>query len=38
MDLVLRDALVVDGTGEPSYRADVALDGGRIAETPPRRA
>ncbi|MGW6652593.1 N-acyl-D-amino acid deacylase [Streptomyces sp. CB02130] len=32
MDLVLRDALVVDGTGEPSYRADVALDGGRIAE------
>ncbi|PCG83636.1 N-acyl-D-amino-acid deacylase [Streptomyces sp. WZ.A104] len=32
MDLVLRDALVVDGTGAPSYRADVALDGGRIAE------
>ncbi|MFI7237160.1 amidohydrolase family protein [Streptomyces cyaneofuscatus] len=32
MDLVLRDALVVDGTGEPSYRADVAVDGGRIAE------
>lgn len=32
MDLVLRDAHVVDGTGEPSYRADVALDGGRIAE------
>ncbi|MFK0188168.1 amidohydrolase family protein [Streptomyces rubiginosohelvolus] len=35
MDLVLRDALVVDGTGEPSYRADVALDGGRIAEIHP---
>ncbi|MEU0160409.1 D-aminoacylase [Streptomyces sp. NPDC006261] len=32
MDLVLRDALVVDGTGEPAYRADVAVDGGRIAE------
>ncbi|GGT52748.1 N-acyl-D-amino-acid deacylase family protein [Streptomyces purpureus] len=31
MDLVLRDAEVVDGTGGPSYRADVALDGGRIA-------
>ncbi|MFF8792077.1 N-acyl-D-amino-acid deacylase family protein [Streptomyces globisporus] len=35
MDLVLRDALVVDGTGEPSYRADVALHGGRIAEIRP---
>ncbi|MFK0148900.1 amidohydrolase family protein [Streptomyces griseus] len=35
MDLVLRDALVVDGTGAPSYRADVALDGGRIAEIHP---
>ncbi|MFD0370363.1 amidohydrolase family protein [Streptomyces sp. NPDC127114] len=31
MDLVFRDAEVVDGTGEPSYRADVALAGGRIA-------
>ncbi|MEW2546018.1 D-aminoacylase [Streptomyces sp. NPDC047002] len=31
MDLVIRDARVVDGTGGPSYRADVALDGGRIA-------
>ncbi|CAM5706591.1 hypothetical protein SMICM304S_00910 [Streptomyces microflavus] len=36
MDLVLRDALVVDGTGEPSYRADVAVDGGRIAEIHPK--
>ncbi|MFF0566576.1 amidohydrolase family protein [Streptomyces sp. NPDC004041] len=35
MDLVLRDALVVDGTGEPSFRADVAVDGGRIAEIRP---
>ncbi|MFJ5738349.1 N-acyl-D-amino-acid deacylase family protein [Streptomyces microflavus] len=32
MDLVLRDTLVVDGTGEPTYRADVAVDGGRITE------
>ncbi|MFF8603678.1 amidohydrolase family protein [Streptomyces sp. NPDC015232] len=30
MDLVFRDAEVVDGTGEPSYRADVAIEGGRI--------
>ncbi|GAA0458068.1 amidohydrolase family protein [Streptomyces stramineus] len=32
MDLVIRDARVIDGTGGPSYRADVALAGGRIAE------
>lgn len=31
MDLVLRDVRVIDGTGGSSYRADVALDGGRIA-------
>ncbi|MEW2291704.1 D-aminoacylase [Streptomyces sp. NPDC006743] len=29
-DLVIRDADVVDGTGAPSYRADVAIRGGRI--------
>jgi N-acyl-D-amino-acid deacylase len=29
-DLVVRDADVVDGTGGPSYRADVVVDGGRI--------
>lgn len=28
--LVIRDADVVDGSGEPSYRADVVVDGGRI--------
>ncbi|MEU7167701.1 D-aminoacylase [Streptomyces morookaense] len=32
MDTVLRNARVVDGTGGPSYRADVALCDGRIAE------
>ncbi|MFE1233777.1 amidohydrolase family protein [Streptomyces sp. NPDC058745] len=31
MDLVFRDAEVVDGSGGPSYRADVAVEGGRIA-------
>ncbi|MEV6331775.1 D-aminoacylase [Streptomyces sp. NPDC051909] len=31
MDLVFRDAEVVDGTGGSSYRADVAIQGGRIA-------
>ncbi|MEU6809277.1 D-aminoacylase [Streptomyces sp. NPDC046831] len=29
-DLVVRDADVVDGTGAPSYRADVAIRDGRI--------
>ena len=31
MDLVIRDARVIDGTGAAAYRADVAIDGGRIA-------
>ncbi|MEV5380310.1 D-aminoacylase [Streptomyces nondiastaticus] len=31
MDIVFRDARVIDGSGGPSYRADVALAGGRIA-------
>ncbi|MBY8884028.1 D-aminoacylase [Streptomyces sp. PTM05] len=36
MDLVLRDATVVDGTGATSpYRADVALADGRIAAVVP---
>ncbi|MFB6221085.1 MAG: amidohydrolase family protein [Halolamina sp.] len=30
-DLVLRDARIVDGTGSPWYRGDVAVEGGRIA-------
>ncbi|MEN2421539.1 D-aminoacylase [Streptomyces rimosus] len=32
MDTVVRDVRVIDGSGTPSYRADVALVGGRIAE------
>ncbi|MFJ9827600.1 amidohydrolase family protein [Streptomyces sp. NPDC101160] len=31
MDLVFQDAEVVDGSGADSYRADVAIAGGRIA-------
>ncbi|GFE14675.1 N-acyl-D-amino-acid deacylase [Streptomyces glebosus] len=31
MDTVFRDVRVLDGSGGPSYRADVALSGGRIA-------
>ncbi|WP_326699541.1 D-aminoacylase [Streptomyces sp. NBC_01754] len=32
MDLVIRDARVVDGSGAPAYRADVGVTDGRIAE------
>ncbi|QNP65022.1 N-acyl-D-amino-acid deacylase family protein [Streptomyces genisteinicus] len=30
MDLVIRDARVIDGTGGASYRADVGIDAGRV--------
>lgn len=32
MDLVIRDATVIDGSGAPAQRADVAVDDGRIVE------
>ncbi|MCE2487758.1 MAG: amidohydrolase family protein [Desulfurellaceae bacterium] len=31
-DVVIKNGTVVDGTGKPSYRADVAVQGDRIAE------
>jgi N-acyl-D-amino-acid deacylase len=36
--LVFRDATVVDGTGGPSYRADVTVEGGRISAIGDRGA
>nr|BAN37417.1 D-aminoacylase [Streptomyces sp. 87E3] len=38
MDLVIRNAHVVDGTGTPAHRADVAIGDGRIAEIHPEHA
>jgi N-acyl-D-amino-acid deacylase len=37
-DLVIRGATVLDGSGGPAVRADVALDGGRIAAVGPAAA
>ena len=31
-DLLVRDGTIIDGTGAPRYRADIAIAGGRIAE------
>jgi N-acyl-D-amino-acid deacylase len=31
-DLIIRNAEIIDGTGQPAYRADVAVDRGRITE------
>nr|BAN37418.1 D-aminoacylase [Streptomyces cinnamoneus] len=35
MDLVIQNAAIIDGTGNPRYRADIALADGRIKEIHP---
>ena len=32
VDLIIKDALIVDGTGAPAYRGDVVVDGGIIRQ------
>jgi N-acyl-D-amino-acid deacylase len=29
-DVIVRDGLIVDGTGSPAFRGDLAIDGGRV--------
>ncbi|HEU4403259.1 MAG TPA: amidohydrolase family protein [Candidatus Polarisedimenticolia bacterium] len=36
LDLILADAEVIDGTGRPSFRADVGIEGDRITAIAPR--
>ena len=36
IDLVFRDALVVDGSGGAPFRGDVAVDRGRVVAVGPR--
>ena len=37
-DLILRGGVIVDGTGQPRFRADLAVTGDRIARIAPRLA
>ena len=38
VSLVIRDGLVVDGSGSEPFQADVAIDDGLIVEIAPNRA
>jgi len=31
-DIIIRNAEIIDGTGAPAYRADVAIDGHLISD------
>jgi N-acyl-D-aspartate/D-glutamate deacylase len=31
-DLLIKNGMIVDGTGRPAYRADLAISGGKILE------
>lgn len=35
-DIILRNGLIYDGSGDPGYRADIAVAGGMIARIAPR--
>src|SRR5271155_1193020 len=35
-DLVIRNGKIVDGTGQPSFIGDVAIDGGKITSVGPK--
>ena len=34
-DFLIRNGMVVDGTGKPAFAADVAIQGNRIAQVAP---
>jgi len=36
-DIVIRGGTIVDGTGQPAFTGDIAVDGGRIAVVGEKR-
>ena len=37
-DLIIRNGRIVDGTGEPAFVGDVAIEEGRIVAPSPKRS